>query len=61
MHQKYTFGDQRAVKHPKYQNVRQPLRAFRNRLLTVMTILWFAGFSLYETSPVTITDPAAAD
>ncbi|WP_291166545.1 porin [Gimesia sp.] len=48
MHQKYTFGDQRAVKHPKYQDVRQPLRTFRNRLLTVMTILWFAGLSLYE-------------
>ncbi|WP_417389786.1 hypothetical protein [Gimesia sp.] len=24
------------------------MRTFRNRLLTVMTILWFAGFSLYE-------------
>ncbi len=46
MHQKHTFGKRRSVLNPKYQNVRQPLRTFRNRSFVVMTLLWLFTFQL---------------
>lgn len=46
MHQKHTFGNQRSVNNQKYQNVRQPLKIFRNCTIVVMTILWLFTFQL---------------